>query len=87
MKPSDFSKIQPWNSALKNVESEIVASNVMVILKRTGDKFRKLTWEEYKKERLKDGGFSENEKAYFEKVMPYCETAMTARLFSEDWNI
>lgn len=85
MKPSDFTN-QPYNSALQKTEAEIVARNVMVILKRTGNEFRKLTWEEYTEERKKDGNFTESEKQYFDKVIPYCEAPMTARLFSPEWN-
>ena len=87
LKPSDFSSIYPWSSALQDAHSETVACNIMKILKRTGDEFRKLDWEEYKKERIKDGGFSEKEKSHFDKAVPYCEAAMTARLFSPEWNI
>ena len=57
----------------------------MVILKRTGDEFRPLEWEEYKQERLKDKNFSEYEKKYFDKVIPYCKSADTAVLFSNSW--
>jgi hypothetical protein len=66
--PSLFQE-KPWGSTLQNCESEIIAMNIMVILKRTGDTFRELTWDEYKTERLQDKAvFSEKEKPYFEKV-------------------
>lgn len=54
MKPSNF-KTYPWNSVLRNNESETIARNVMVILSRTGDTFRPLAYDEYKTERLKEG--------------------------------
>ena len=53
MKPSDFLEY-PWNSVTKNSEYETIALNIMVILKRTGDEFRELSFDEYKTERLKD---------------------------------
>ena len=57
----------------------------MKILKRTGDEFRPITWEEYKEERLKDGNFSDREKSIFENVIPYCKSADTAVLFCKTW--
>ncbi len=65
--PSLF-KHFPWDSVLANNESETVARNIMVILARTSNTFRYLTWDEYRIERLKDGEFQECEKMYFEKV-------------------
>lgn len=82
--PSDFCII-PWGSVLKNTESERIAENIMIILKRTGNVFRLLTWDEYKAERLKDGNFTENEKPYFIRVMDYCLFPETAKLFSPKW--
>lgn len=67
MTPSMFMKT-PWASVLQNSESETIARNLMVILNRTGNKFRELTWDEYKSERLKDGGFTEKEELYFKDV-------------------
>ena len=84
MKPSDFTSY-PWSSVLQNPESEIVAQNIMKVLKRTGDVFKPLSWEEYKEERMKDGGFSTTEKYYFDKVIDYCKSADTAVLFSKEW--
>lgn len=84
LKPSNFTK-HPWSSVLGNSESENIACNIMVILKRTGNEFRPLEWEEYKAERLKDGHFSEIEKKYFDDVIPYCKSADTAVLFSKSW--
>ena len=83
--PEDFCEAHPWSSVFQNSESETIAANVMVILKRTGNTFRDLSWEEYKEERLKDENFSEIEKPYFERVMPYFKSADTAALFSPDW--
>lgn len=84
MTPSNFTKY-PWDSTLQQAESEVIAKNVMLILKRTGDKFRDLPWEEYVTERKKDGNFTESEKQYFDKVISYCKSADTARLFSPGW--
>ena len=60
MNPSDFC-IKPWNSVLAKCEAEVVACNIMVILKRTGDTWRRLTVEEYEAERLKDGNYTYGE--------------------------
>jgi hypothetical protein len=83
-KPSDFNK-HPWGSVLQNSQSEVVAHNIMVILERTGNKFRKLNWVDYKQERQKDGNFTEGEKYYFDQVIGYCKSADTAKLFSAEW--
>ncbi len=83
-KPSEFT-YKPWNSVLQKSEAETVAANIMVILKRTGDVFRDLTYDEYKAERLKDGDYSDKEQQYFEKVIPFCKSADTAVLFSKAW--
>ncbi len=83
-KPSDFTKY-PWNSVLQNSESETVARNIMVILTRTGNRFRPLAWEGYKNERLKDDKFSEREEAFFNKVIDYCKSPETASKFSSEW--
>lgn len=82
--PSDFTNL-PWSSVLNQSEYEVIALNIMEILKRTGNIFRKLTWEEYTKERLKDGGFSGGEYKFFIEVLPYCRNANTAKLFSKTW--
>ena len=84
MNPSDFTEY-PWSSVKQNNESETIACNIMRILKRTGDTFRSLSWEEYKEERLKDGSFTESERRYFDDVIDYCTSPETARLFSPTW--
>lgn len=85
MKPSDFSKQHPWNSFLGNFESEFIGRNVMIILARNGNEFRELTWDEYKKERMKDSNFQEGEKLYFDKVAKYCSTEESVGTFSKMW--
>ena len=59
----------------------------MKILNRTGNTWRELTWEEYKKERLKDfySGFSAREQFYFDNVIGFCKSPDTAVLFSNVW--
>ena len=84
MKPSNFTK-QPMASVLQKSEAETIARNIMVILKRTGDFFRPLSWDEYKAERLKDGHFTESEKQYFDQVIGYCSNAESAKSFSPVW--
>ncbi len=82
--PSDYTNY-PWNSVTKKAECEIVAQNIMKILKRTGNEFRSLSWKEYKQERLKDSAFTPHEKEYFNNVIDYCESSQTANLFSPKW--
>jgi hypothetical protein len=86
MNPSDFTNF-PWDSVFQKTESEMVAQNIMKILTRTGNVFKDLSFEEYKQERLKDGHFTEIEEQYFNKVIDYCKSADTAKLFSRKWNI
>ena len=83
-KPSDFTN-HPFSSVLQKTEAEVIARNIMTILKRTGDTFRPLTWDEYKSEREKDGHFTESEKSYFVQVIDFCKSGDTAILFSESW--
>lgn len=75
----------PWSSVLQNCECEIVAANIMRILKRTGDMFRPLSPKEYVKERKKDGSYTPKELGCFDKVIKYCKNADTAALFSSTW--
>ena len=83
-RPSDFMEY-PWSSVEEKCEAEIVARNVMAILGRTGDVWRKLSWTEYRLERKKDGDFSSLERSYFESVRPYTVSEEKARSFSEVW--
>jgi hypothetical protein len=75
----------PYDSVFYNSETETVALNIMKILSRTGDNFRSIDWEEYKAERIKDGNFTESEKEYFVKVIPYFRDYYTVALFSSEW--
>lgn len=83
--PSTFSKIFPTACIYGQAEYEMIAKNVMAILKRKGDTFRLLSWEEYKLERKIDGSFTEREKEYFDKVVGSCEAEEKARRFSGEW--
>jgi hypothetical protein len=83
-KPSAFSPF-PYSSIFGSGEGEIVAQNIMVVLKRTGNTFRLLTWEEYSKERKQDGNFTTREERYFNKVVESCSTEAGARKFSNRW--
>lgn len=83
--PSTFSKIFPSDCIYGKVEYEMVAQNVMAILKRKGDTFRLLSWVEYESERKIDGNFTEKEKEYFDKVVGSCEAEEQARRFSKEW--
>jgi hypothetical protein len=84
MKPSDFASYL-WDSVLKNNESETVARNIMLILARTGNEWRSLSWNEYAEERKKDGNFSVKKNYWFDKVIDYCASPATAKLFSPEW--
>ena len=84
MKPENFTSY-PWSSILQNSESEVIAQNIMKILKRTGNEFRPLSWEEYRTERLKDGNFTEREKGFFEDVIKYCGDSESALQFCSGW--
>lgn len=83
-KPSNYTK-QPMGSVLQKSEAETVARNIMVILWRTGDEWRDLSIDEYKEERMKDGGWSAFEEHYFNDVLPYCKSPDTAALFCKGW--
>lgn len=87
LKPSDFSNLRPLSSVLGKSEYETIALNIMVILKRTGNEFRELSYEEYESERKKDGNYSKIEYMYFESVAKYCLSAETAVSFSPNWNL
>jgi hypothetical protein len=84
-RPGDFTTT-PWNSVFRNAESEIIAMNIMVILKRTGNTFRELTYDEYEAERKKDGNYSTKERVYFDKVIGYCKSPENAAIFSPNWS-
>ena len=84
-KPSDF-VIFPLNSVFGHSVHEIIAKNIMAILARNGNVFRKLSWEEYTVERLKDSEISSNEQVYFDLVRKYTVSPEVAGLFSEAWN-
>lgn len=85
--PSQFLNF-PIGSILSKSEYETVARNIMVILFRTGNVFRELSFEEYRAERLKDQNFTESEKIYFDKVSYLSlgnEKEITS--FSPEWDI
>ena len=85
--PSDFLQ-HPFNSILKDLKYERAARNVMVILARTSDAWRDLSWEEYVKEHQKDVdelSLILAEKGYFDIVTPFCKTAELAKKFCPTW--
>jgi hypothetical protein len=92
--PSDFVE-WPWSSIFRNSEHEQVATNIMVILKRTGNKWRELSWDEYLAERQKDGGGNTgnystshgylSEQTCFSSVQPYTVSPEKAAEFSGTW--
>jgi hypothetical protein len=85
MKPSDFLKEWPWDSVFQNRETEQIARNILVVMKRCGDTWERPTWLIYKKHREADGNFSQSEREYFDKAYPYLKSEDTTRLFSPVW--
>lgn len=83
--PADFCKVYPFESVHRSAESETVAMNIMRILKRTENTWRKLTWKEYVDERNKDGNFDDAEKKYFDACISYTLSPNTAVLYSQEW--
>jgi hypothetical protein len=89
-KPSDFLN-HPYDSIAGKSSVETVARNIMVILERTGNTFRELSWNEYKEHILKDRDpcqgrdVTEKEKGHFESVLHFCVSAKAANSFSSDW--
>lgn len=84
-KPSDFLNY-PSRSIFNKSEYEYIALNIMKILTKTGDKFRSISWEEYRKEREKENNFSCGEKIFFNQVRKFCESSVQARTFSSQWD-
>ena len=84
MTPQDFC-VYPWDSVFQQSESETIALNIMKILAQTGNEFRELSYEEYEARRQRDGNYSARERAYFEKVVPYCVSEQAVRTFSPTW--
>lgn len=86
--PKNLSTIKPWDCCLKvrhKSEYETIAQNIMKILSRTGNTWRKLSFEEYKTERLKDSEWSDREEIYFNEVVGYTISAEKAATFSSSW--
>ncbi len=83
--PRDFIAKIPAHSVLVQKGFEIVGHNIMIILARTGNKFRDLSWDEYVIQRKKEGNFKDAEKEYFIEVSGYCKSAESAFLFSREW--
>jgi hypothetical protein len=85
MTPQDITRTCVLDSVEKEWEVECVAKNIIVILARTGNTFRKLSWDEYKAERKKDGNFTVREVGFFNKAVGYCESENLARSFCPGW--
>jgi len=70
-RPSEYLSKFPSGSILYDYSSEQVIYNCLVILAKTGNTFRPLTFEEYQKVRKEDGCFSINERPHFDRVQKY----------------
>lgn len=79
-----FYKVFPTSSILQKHEAEVIARNIMVIRSVLGK--WDLSFSDYKKYRLADGGYGHSEKGYFEQVYPLIETVEKARAFSKNWD-
>jgi len=84
LKPSDFA-LWPKESLCWKMEPESVAENIMVILARTGNEWVDLSFDDYKKERVKDGDFHKWEEDLFLHVNKYCQSPEIAKSFSPKW--
>ena len=84
IKPSEFAKASACGSIFQKSEAETIAKNIMKILERTGNEWRKLTYQEYETERLKDGHYSSREEKYFNLVIDYCSSPDKAKSFAPD---
>lgn len=78
--PADFLR-RCYGSIARNTESEIIFRNIMVILSKAGNTWRKLDFSEYEECRKEDGHFSDTEKDYFERVIAYTQSPEKAREF------
>ena len=65
-------------------EHEALALDIMTILKRTGNEWRKLSYAEYCEEIRKDGNRPDNEQ-WFNEVVEYTHTAVDAKHFAPTW--
>jgi hypothetical protein len=83
--PSDLIKKYPFESVFGKSEYETIALNIMRILERKGNTWRKLSYEEYETERLKDSNYSKQEEMYLEQVLKYTENPTMAAKFSTEW--
>lgn len=83
-KPSDFA-LWPKQSLYWKMEPESVAENIMIILARTGDQWTNLSFDEYRKERIRDGDFHKWEEDLFLHVKEYCQSPEMAKSFSPNW--
>ena len=69
--PSDYLHVEPMNSVFQKSEAETVMRNILIILRNITNDWCDLSFDEYKREREKDGNFSMKEKEYFFKVIDY----------------
>ena len=83
LKPSTFTR-KPLYSLTQKSEAERVASHINIIRKRLGDNWD-ITREQYRKERIKDGEFSEGEMYLFDEVIKLIPDAIGCIGFSKVW--
>jgi len=84
LKPNSFTK-HPFDSVSQSYNSEVIARNIMIILSKTGNEWRRLTYQEYKCYRLKEGNWTPAESLYFEEVLPHTTSPGEAINFCKTW--
>lgn len=81
--PSDYT-VYPHGSVMDQY-AEMIAKNIMKILAKNGNEWRRLEWNEYSHEMCIDVDFCQDEIDYFEKVNDFCVSPNHAACFSEVW--
>lgn len=89
MKPSHFARTFPHRSMFHKWEHEQVALNIVKILKRTGDKWRRLSLDEYIDARRYDNASNHDlnlERPLFIDIQDIIISEYGARQFSVAWD-
>ncbi len=78
---------QPFDSSAKSLEYELAAQNIMLVLSRTGNVFRKLTLKEYKDniKKVDNRIVGSSEAHYMQCAIHYCLSSIAADDFCHTW--
>lgn len=84
--PADYISY-PWGSILNSTEHEMIARDIMVILYKTGNVFREISFDEYKKEKTKitKNIINASEESRFMQVVNFCKNPYMANSFCKNW--